>query len=114
MAKLKLNLDEIKVESFETNDPSISKNGTVHGNLTGTHLYCGCGTEAGTCLGTCMYQDNTCQPTVPCAWGCNATNIPPEVCTLPDTACAASCYCLSIDWSCNCQTYTCYCGGTDA
>ena len=72
MKKLKLNLDDLKVESFLTSSKTNGK-GTIHGNVTGGHE--DCHTEFGyptcdeawtcarTCEGTC--EGNTCTPTCP-------------------------------------------------
>ncbi len=52
MKKLKLNLDEIKVESFETTDASSLSKGTIMGQVTWTQ-YLSCHTDDGTCRYTC-------------------------------------------------------------
>jgi len=80
MKKLKLNLDEIKVESFQTVQALINK-GTVLGNDEWTvtcppDTEAGCATEAATCPNTCV---NTCAATCPntciatCVASCNGT-----------------------------------------
>lgn len=58
MKKLKLNLDEIKVESFEISPKDGIKIGTVNGYVTWTELpltQCGCPTAiaGGTCMVSC-------------------------------------------------------------
>ncbi len=74
MKKLKLNLEDIKIESFQTSEVKIEK-GTVQANASGSHIHChDCEeTFAGTCLGTCVWQDPTCDPTSPCQVSCNLT-----------------------------------------
>lgn len=68
MGKLKLNLDEIKVESFLISENLLTKQGTVIGNMelpkttqtadTACET-CGDNTCIGTCIATCC---NTCPP----------------------------------------------------
>lgn len=58
MKKLKLNLDELKVESFETVKNNTSIGGTVHAQATETQgpvetCYDFCITQAQTCDHTC-------------------------------------------------------------
>ncbi len=106
MKKLKLNLDDIKVESFETSANNLSAVGTVKGNATlteyvtcngCTHITCGntCGNtcngntcDGNTCDGTC--DGNTCDGTcnVSCFGTCNDTCDDPV--TYP---CSAPPYC---------------------
>ena len=94
MEKLKLNLDEIKVESFETIQPG-SKQGTVLGQQTGTNVCVTCGYTHcdeytcgdATCAGGTCDGGNTCY------------------CTIDDPGCptvAATCY-----NSCGCPTASC-------
>jgi hypothetical protein len=52
MKKLKLNLDEIKVESFETTDASSLSKGTIMGQVTWTQ-FLSCHTDDNTCGRTC-------------------------------------------------------------
>ncbi len=70
MKKLKLNLDDLKVESFETTPEQPKPKGTVVGNAEPTELQpcdysenptdCLCVTYAATCPNTCY---NTCAST---------------------------------------------------
>ena len=61
MKKLKLDLDELKIESFETNTAKEKRHGTVHGNATytadGTLCYSYC--HPSLCIDTC--DGATCQ-----------------------------------------------------
>ena len=61
MKKLKLDIDELKVESFATIKEKNKKQGTVYGNVTYTLLPpSNCGLE-NTCLtDACGCTDNTC------------------------------------------------------
>ena len=60
MKKLKLNLDELKVESFEIKENSLLK-GTVEGNVSGAPCSdtldgaatCDCPSYVNTCIQTC-------------------------------------------------------------
>ena len=76
MKKLKLNLDEIKVESFETNTIKSMVEGTVHGNVSGKNPAETCLTCAYTCEGvTCVYTcANTCPNT--CGYTCDDPTCP--------------------------------------
>lgn len=50
MRKLKLNLEDLKVESFETTTESSDARGTVFGySTTGNQIDCGCDTTPDTC-----------------------------------------------------------------
>ena len=68
MKKLKLNLKDLKVESFDTSKVSNIKKGTVNGNAPWTEAnYTLCG-NGSTCYDpTCVYYNTcyTCEP--PCA-----------------------------------------------
>ena len=73
MKKLKLNMDELKVESFETSTIESQKNGTVKGFATQEVTRCFVCTEIGdTCDSTCI---GTCDPTCPntCVNTCQLT-----------------------------------------
>lgn len=63
MKKLKLNLDDLKIDSFETTKVSIETKGTVNGNVSE--------------LGTCTCPDPT---------GCLACQVSPQ------TDCIISCW----------------------
>lgn len=68
MKKLSLSLDDLRVESFETNSWSKLPSGTVFGNFDvsgGNNYYCntqvaGCGSP--TNAGPCIYPTNSCLP----------------------------------------------------
>ena len=65
MRKLKLELDELSVESFEVAEKAEER-GTVHGNVFMTQFCTGangvtCGESCGTCVGTCVNEScDTC------------------------------------------------------
>jgi hypothetical protein len=93
MHKLKLDLDQLNVESFDTDAPGITRRGTVraHSQI--------CTPTAGeyTCVNTCETCDNTCG-------SCGATCF--AGCT------GYSCYGSCVDPSCNtchtnCQQESC-------
>jgi hypothetical protein len=80
MAKLKLNLDQLTVDSFDTADAAAEK-GTVFGEQCTCYTNCTCpgcpscvATCDASCNGTCAGQhtcDYTCDHT--CAYGCGWT-----------------------------------------
>jgi len=101
MKKLKLELDELKVESFQT-DRGASARGTVRGQGEGSYEL-GCptmdpscnGSCEGTCPGSCV---GTCGGS--CYGSCDAT------CFSCDYSCYESgCRC-SVEWS-GCGPYAC-------
>ncbi len=68
MKKLKLNLKDLKVESFETADEVREKKGTIHGNLPWTETCDGPTCNNDTCWGTCPMNTHcvpTCRQTCP-------------------------------------------------
>ena len=83
MKKLKLNLDELKVESFETGGFLQVGKGTVRANSPYTYPTCDPGrcTDIGTCASPCS-GDQTCN------FVCTLTCPPPSA---DNTACIASC-----------------------
>jgi hypothetical protein len=69
MRKISLNVNELRVESFDTGDGGSTKRGTVHGYVT--QLY-GCMTNVNTCITNAGYTQcgqqclsgwRPCQPT---------------------------------------------------
>ena len=64
MKKLKLNLDELKIESFETSVQKPNNKGTIIGNTLETD-------DAPTCYNTYQY---TCPETCAGAYTCDAKN----------------------------------------
>jgi hypothetical protein len=96
MPKLKLHLEELSVESFDTTATQKAK-GTVFGEQCTCYTQCtcpGCPTCDNTCANTCAY---TCDDAT-CAYTCD------------DASCAGTCNgCASGDPSCNGTCYfTCY------
>ncbi len=90
MKKLKLNLDELKVESFKTSSEKEENKGTVQGNLPWTETCEGaptcelqntcwytCARVTGPCYGTCYigcpYNTPTCGPDPSAIRGCDTT-----------------------------------------
>lgn len=66
MNKLALNVDDLRVESFET-APEMPSRGTVMANeTTGNQIICECSYDVGTCDNTCP---NTCYNTCGCGTG---------------------------------------------
>jgi hypothetical protein len=99
MPKLKLRLDDLQVDTFQTTTVRKEK-GTVFGEQCTCHTQCtcpGCPTCYASCNGTC---DASCNGTCATTCGCNeATNGD----TCYDT-CAVSC--VSCDFSCD-DMYSC-------
>jgi hypothetical protein len=63
MRKISLNVNELRVESFETEKDGEAKRGTVHGHVT---QFVGClGTDAGytRCGQQCLSGFRPCEPT---------------------------------------------------
>lgn len=89
--KMKLDLDELQVESFET-VAGEAERGTVHGYITGT-LGCNCTDDTcASCEGTCDTCADTCPNT--CRNTCPATCATcPETCwqSCNFTDCAEEC-----------------------
>jgi hypothetical protein len=96
MAKLKLQLEDLTIDSFDTS-PAKKEKGTVFGEQCTCWTYCG----QNTCPG-CPTCGNTCNGTCD-ASACNGTC---------DASCNGTCY--SCNWTCEwtCE-YTCgdSCGG---
>lgn len=68
MKKLALNLDDLSVESFET-DPEAPQRGTVMANVTtGNQIICECTYDIGSCDYTCP---DTCANS--CGGGCGGS-----------------------------------------
>lgn len=107
MKKIRLELDTLSVESFDTTGGPAEARGTVHGHLPpySYQRYCSDGT---TCLDTCEFEGCTGTNATDCGT-CNATE-----CGTCNTNCGtcydASCcptYCGTCDPYCCC---TCSCG----
>jgi hypothetical protein len=98
--KMKLNLDELQVESFETVSGEQER-GTVHGYVTGT-LGCNC-TDGDTCA-TCRASCGTCFDTCPdtCENTCPDTcvNTCPATCASCVDTCWESCDFTECHWDC--------------
>ncbi|HEX8695613.1 MAG TPA: pinensin family lanthipeptide [Longimicrobium sp.] len=108
--KMKLNLEELQVESFETvaGEP---ERGTVRGYITGT-LGCNCTEDTcASCEGTCDTCFNTCPDT--CANTCPATcrNTCPATCNTCDgqASCVDTCWesCDFTECAWDCTFYPC-------
>lgn len=106
MGKLKLNLEDLKVESFATTPDARARRGTVFGQ---THLP-DCNTQG--CTEGCTMANDTCiGPTCgeSCAgWGCGSAPCTQEQ-TCPDTCNHGATYACATVTDCNCFTngYTC-------
>ena len=90
MNKLRLDLEDLSVESFDTTPAARAENGTVFGQQCTCYTQCtcpGCPTCDASCNGTC---DATCAGT--CAASCNGTC---------NYTCGASCY-GTCDYTCEC------------
>lgn len=107
MKKITLDLDDLKVESFETTAEASDAPGTVHGYITRDLTLCDqctdstCGsTCGGSCSPTCT---NTCAPT--CAQTCSST------CDSTCSGCGGGVTCLpgcNTDFACFiCTDYGC-------
>jgi hypothetical protein len=95
MRKLKLDLEDLSVESFATMPEAHREGGTVFGQQCTCYTQCtcpGCPTCDASCNGTC---GGTCAGT--CDASCNGTC---------GGTCDASCY-GSCDYSCVCSNETC-------
>jgi hypothetical protein len=92
MNKLKLNLEDLAVESFSTTPEAQKENGTVFGQQCTCFTQCtcpGCPTCDATCNGTCAATCNA-----SCNGTCGGT-------------CAASCNGTCDGWTCvNCGGYS--------
>ncbi|HEX6038207.1 hypothetical protein [Longimicrobium sp.] len=65
MKKLRLSLDELTVDSFQTGDDEALQRGTVHGNASDSTCFqriCECRepSEYNQSCGTCDYDEDTC------------------------------------------------------
>lgn len=79
MAKLKLNLDDLRVESFATTPQGPDRGGTVHAYQSEpTCETCDTCTECYTCASNC-----TCDTCLPC----HQTEIPTHLCGTCGTPC---------------------------
>ncbi|HEX6373893.1 MAG TPA: hypothetical protein VF006_33500 [Longimicrobium sp.] len=90
MKMLKLRLDDLRIDSFDTTVPQKAK-GTVFGEQCTCYTQCtcpGCPTCYASCNGTC---DASCNGT--CGASCGATC---------DYSCGGTC-----DYTCNCSDYSC-------
>ncbi len=106
MNKLKLNLDELAVESFDTTRSEKAK-GTVFGEQCTCYTQCTC-PGCPTCYATCNYtcDDATCPNCPTCYASCNGT------CNCPTGDCESVNYCgTQYDRTCNgygtCGIYPC-------
>ncbi|MFA7420501.1 MAG: hypothetical protein WCZ90_12525 [Melioribacteraceae bacterium] len=100
MGKLKLNLDEIKVESFEVSN-NVKVTGTVFGQETGGGStcppMCEYTVEYGSCVGTCDTEVASCGATcVTCDATCPVTC--PVTCL---ATCGDSCTCATYEFPCS-------------
>ena len=98
MNKLKLRLDDLRIDSFDTTAPQKAK-GTVFGEQCTCYTQCtcpGCPTCDASCNGTC---DASCNGT--CGATCNDT------CAASCYGTCASCECLSEAKPWLCDTYYC-------
>jgi hypothetical protein len=90
MNKLKLNLDELSVESFDTTKSEKSK-GTVFGEQCTCYTQCtcpGCPTCDGTCPATCPYTCDDASCGASCGGSCDCSNdYTCEGCTQYDATC---------------------------
>ncbi len=77
MKKLKLNVDELVVVSFEATDAAGGGRGTVHGHAKATQETCGC--TAG--WDTCDTQYDTCGDSCGWAGSCYAHSCGWDLCT---------------------------------
>lgn len=94
MAKIKLSLETLQVETFEPAAGAANPRGTVHAHATGFTSYCQCQqpTHYGTCQGSCVNTCGgpTCEPPcdypetsyMTCQAGCSWTD-GDEVCIEP-------------------------------
>ncbi len=96
--KLKLNLDQLSADSFDTTKPE-AKTGTVFGEQCTCYTNCtcpGCPTCDASCNGTC---DASCNGT--CGASCNGT------CNCPSgNTCDWSCGATDCDWGYTCGNCT--------
>lgn len=75
MKKLKLTVEALEVESFQTNDQDEFQRGTVHGNASDStcdQRICECTgeTEWDVSCGTCNVMEHTCANTCPTHFNC--------------------------------------------
>ncbi len=107
MKKMKLSLDDLKVESFQTTPEVAGEEGTVVGYITCDLTVCnecgpGCGsTRQASCNGTCAASCNgTCDPS--CGGTCSSTC---SGCGGSGVTCLGSC---NTDFACFiCTRYQC-------
>jgi hypothetical protein len=79
MNKLKLDLEELKVESFDTDGPRALL-GTVHAHAPETYVSCPTVPQCQT-YWSCEGNPSACD------YLCSATNDPPLSCSCPDATC---------------------------
>ena len=97
MRKLKLDLDQLTVDSFDTNPSDGTRRGTVEGfsHLCGpTHIDPTCFVSCESCNDTCGTCDPSCASCVSCYNTCNNT-------------CGPSCYGTCQTCQTNCQQESC-------
>ncbi len=75
MKKLKLTVDDLHVESFQTGDDDALRRGTVRGHASDSTCYervCGCAPETDwdVSCGTCNVVEDTCYNTCPTHLNC--------------------------------------------
>ncbi len=116
MKKMKLSLDDLKVESFETTPESKDDSqGTVFAYFTpGLGNTCDPGCTNATCGPTCATCDSTCVNTCgnTCGSTCEGTcasNTCGNTClaTCPNT-CANTCSACGSGLTCDCGTFACF------
>ena len=106
MRKLRLDVEQLTVETFEVTRAAERERGTVRGHLTNNVITCDntdcnqntCLDTCATCPNTCWYScGDTCPGTCPntCAQSCNGTCYDPSCVNCNDTwndpTCEASC-----------------------
>jgi hypothetical protein len=112
MKKLKLDLDDLRVDSFDTTPAAAAgERGTVHGQYPET--YRGCNTDEETC-DSCF---GSCGDT--CGYSCNGTcGTCAESCNGTCNTCYTNCGSCPGQWSCDPSCYSCCdtcdysCGGS--
>jgi hypothetical protein len=79
MKRLKLNIDDLRVESFKATDAPTAERGTVHGHgKAGVATYActvgwdTCYTQEESCAGTCIDPGDTCTPFSQCVGWCES------------------------------------------
>jgi hypothetical protein len=101
MPKLKLDLDDVRVESFETTSPDPRLEGTVQGLQSTLHFSCvpeGCGYSYGCNTAYCNESAEIACPTATCHPGCTA-----DCPTYPDHTWNQTCP-VTCDWGYGCES----------